>query len=60
MVDAILNFLHQTGFYQFFTIENGWKNVIMIAIACVLCYLAIVKKYEPIKAPYLMTYERYI
>ena len=48
MVDAILNFLQQTGFYQFFTIDNGWKNVIMIAIACVLCYLAIVKKFEPL------------
>ena len=48
MVDAILNFLKQTGFYQFFTIENGWKNLIMIAIACVLCYLAIVKKFEPL------------
>ncbi len=48
MVDAILNFLQQTGFYQFFTIENGWKNLVMIAIACVLCYLAIVKKFEPL------------
>ncbi len=48
MVDAILNFLQQTGFYQFFAIEQGWKNLIMIAIACVLCYLAIVKKFEPL------------
>ena len=48
MVDAILNFLQQTGFYQFFTIEQGWKNLIMIAVACVLCYLAIVKKFEPL------------
>ena len=48
MVDAILNFLQQTGVYQFFTIDNGWKNVIMIAIACLLCYLAIVKKFEPL------------
>ena len=48
MVDAILNFLQQTGFYQFFTIDQGWKNLIMIAVACVLCYLAIVKKFEPL------------
>ena len=48
MIDAILNFLKQTGFYQFFTIEDGWKNLIMIGIACVLCYLAIVKKFEPL------------
>ena len=48
MVDAILNFLKQTGFYQFFTVESGWKYLIMIAIACLLCYLAIVKKFEPL------------
>ena len=48
MIDAILEFLKQTGVYQFFTIENGWKNLIMIAIACLLCYLAIVKKFEPL------------
>ena len=48
MIDAILNFLQQTGVYQFFTIDNGWKNVIMIGIACLLCYLAIVKKFEPL------------
>ena len=48
MIDAILNFLQQTGIYQFFTIDNGWKNLVMIAIACVLCYLAIVKKFEPL------------
>ena len=48
MIDAIVNFLQQTGIYQFFTIDNGWKNLIMIGIACVLCYLAIVKKFEPL------------
>jgi len=47
MIDAILNFLEQTGFYQLF-VDGGWKNLIMIAIACVLCYLAIVKKFEPL------------
>ncbi len=48
MIDAILNFLKQTGFYQFFTVEQGWKCLVMIGIACVLCYLAIVKKFEPL------------
>ena len=48
MTDAILNFLKQTGFYQFFAIESGWKNLIMIAVACLLCYLAIRKKFEPL------------
>ncbi|MBE6630618.1 MAG: sodium ion-translocating decarboxylase subunit beta [Ruminococcaceae bacterium] len=48
MSEAILNFLKQTGFYQFFTVEEGWKNLIMIGIACLLCYLAIAKKFEPL------------
>ncbi|MBQ8339022.1 MAG: sodium ion-translocating decarboxylase subunit beta [Clostridia bacterium] len=48
MSEAILNFLKQTGFYQFVAMEQGWKNLIMIAIACLLCYLAIRKKFEPL------------
>jgi len=28
--------------------EGGWQNLVMIAIACVLLYLAIVKKFEPL------------
>ncbi len=47
-MDAIITFLKDTGVYQFFTVGQGWKNLIMIAIACVLCYLAIVKKFEPL------------
>jgi len=27
---------------------DGWKNLLMIAIGCLLLYLAIVKKYEPL------------
>ena len=45
---ALLDFFKDTGFYQFFAVEHGWKNLIMIAIACVLCYLAIGKKFEPL------------
>ncbi len=47
-MDALLNFLKDTGFYQFFTVGDGWKNLIMIGIACLLCYLAIGKKFEPL------------
>ena len=36
----------KSGFVAFFQ-DEGWKNVIMIAIACILMYLAIVKQYEP-------------
>ena len=46
-MEAILNFIHSTGFAQFFTGEN-WKCLIMIAIACVLLFLGIVKKFEPL------------
>ena len=46
-MEAILNFLNDTGFAQFFTGEN-WKCLVMIGIALILMYLAIVKKYEPL------------
>ena len=46
-MDAILNFITSTGFYQF-TQGGNWKCLIMIAIACVLLYLGIVKKFEPL------------
>ena len=47
MLDGIINFLKQTGFYLF-TEGDNWKMLVMIVIACLLCYLAIVKKYEPL------------
>ena len=46
-MDGIIEFLKQTGVYGFFG-DGGWKNVVMIGIACVLCYLAIGKKFEPL------------
>ena len=47
MIDAIINFLNQTGFTAFFT-DGGWKSAIMIVVSLVLMYLAIVKKFEPL------------
>ncbi len=44
--DAIVNFVNQTGFVKLFTTE--WKCLVMIAISCVLMYLAIVKGFEPL------------
>ena len=44
-MDAVLNFLQQTGFYL---IAQDWKQLIMIAIALFLSYLAIVKGFEPL------------
>ena len=46
-MDAILNFITSTGFYQF-TQGGNWKCLIMIIIACILLYLGIVKKFEPL------------
>ncbi len=46
MLDAITNFLGQTGFAMFG--GDNWKCLIMIVIAFVLAYLAIVKQYEPL------------
>ena len=38
-----------SGLAQLFNFENGgWKCLIMIAIACVLLYLAIKKQFEPL------------
>ena len=45
-MEPILNFLQQTGFYQI--AQGNWNTLIMIAIACVLLFLAIVKKFEPL------------
>ena len=48
---ALLDFLKQTGFYIMGSefIQGGqWKNLIMIAIGCLLLYLAIGKKFEPL------------
>ena len=42
---SVTNFLKQTGFYL--TAAN-LKSLIMLLIACVLLYLAIVKKFEPL------------
>lgn len=45
--DAMTKFFGEMGFTAFF-VGDGWKNAIMIAIACFLLYLAIKKEYEPL------------
>ncbi|MBR0507175.1 MAG: sodium ion-translocating decarboxylase subunit beta [Clostridia bacterium] len=45
--ETISEFFSGSGFALLFAGEN-WKCLIMIAIACVLLYLAIVKKFEPL------------
>ncbi|MFR3238279.1 MAG: sodium ion-translocating decarboxylase subunit beta [Acutalibacter sp.] len=44
-MDAIMNFLQQTGFYL---VQQNPLNLIMLVVACLLLYLAIVKKFEPL------------
>ena len=47
----LLNLWEDSGFSAIisgFLAEASWQNVVMIAISCVLLYLAIVKKYEPL------------
>ena len=50
MLDSFIRFLQTTGIYRL--IESAetawWKTLIMFAIAGILVYLAIVKKFEPL------------
>ena len=44
-MDAIINFLEQTGFYL---VQENPLTLVMLAVSCVLLYLAIVKRFEPL------------
>ena len=44
---ALEKFYSEMGFTSFF-IGPGWKNLVMLAVGCVLLYLAIKKEYEPL------------
>ena len=44
-MDAIVNFLQQTGFY---IVQQNPLNLVMLVVSFVLLYLAIVKKFEPL------------
>ena len=46
-MEAIWRFLESTGFCLFLQGDN-WKCLIMVGVACVLLYLGIVKKFEPL------------
>ena len=45
--EILLKLWNDSGFAQLF-VGFGWQNAVMIAISCVLLYLAIVKKFEPL------------
>lgn len=42
--ETLVNFVQTTGFFN----GTNWQQWVMIGIACVLLYLAIVKKFEPL------------
>ena len=44
-MDTIINFFEQTGFYL---VQQDYRVLLMIAIACLLAYLAIKKGFEPL------------
>ena len=48
--EILLNLWNDSGFAALSTgfMDGGWQNLVMIVIACVLLYLAIVKKFEPL------------
>ncbi len=50
MLNSLLNFLEQTGFYMLINgfLDNGWKNLVMILVSLLLLFLAIKKQFEPL------------
>ena len=48
--EILLNLWNQSGFANLSAgfAAGGWQNLVMIIIGCVLLYLAIVKKFEPL------------
>ena len=50
MLESFASFLQNTGFAALFQTGavDALKTIIMLAVACVLLYLAIVKKFEPL------------
>jgi len=51
MLESLLNFWEQTGFYMLisgFMADGGWKNLVMILVSFLLLWLAIKKQFEPL------------
>jgi len=48
--NSLGNLWKSTGLYELFSnfTDGGWQNLVMIAIACVLVYLAVKKGFEPL------------
>ena len=48
IIQNISEIFANSGWAQIFFTEGGWKYAIMLVVACVLLYLAIVKQFEPL------------
>ena len=48
MLESLGKLVTESGFAGFFSNPDGWRNLVMIAVACVLLYLGIKKQYEPL------------
>ena len=48
MLESLGKLVTESGFAGFFSNPDGWRNLVMIIIACVLLYLGIKKQYEPL------------
>jgi len=50
LVDGFTGFFINTGIYDMFASDGvvWWKTLLMLGIACVLIYLAVVKEFEPL------------
>ena len=49
--EVLLDLWNSSGFaalFSGFISDGGWQNLVMLIISCVLLYLAIVKKFEPL------------
>ena len=47
ILETLKTLWESSGFHSFL-VDGGWKNLIMIIISCVLLYLGIKKKFEPL------------
>ena len=45
--EGLAKFFSEMGFISF-CVDEGWKNLVMIAVGCVLLFLAIKKQFEPL------------
>ena len=48
--EILLTLWNSSGFSALFMgfADGGWQNLVMLIVACVLLYLAIVKQFEPL------------